>query len=400
MRGRSFLPVALLSGLLVFVLGCGKSAPEPLYIGHVAPRGLAERNIGDSADHGILMAVEEVKDDPPIAGRVVTVLNPETRGVESFPPVAPRATGAELPASEGPVPGSDSFSSVATRLITLNRVAALLADTPAAATERLCRIVQQGSPFTQQGVPLIASSGLPGSALAPFGFSVGIAPAEQGKYLARYAAQELKTKHVDLVVNSQLLISQPLTIGFAAEFEKTEGSKLERHVFADAKKLAALVEKLQLEEGGLVVCVGTEEDLATLTADKKMEGRPILFGGEERIKPTADPNVMYPTAYFSDGGTPRAQEFEKKYRARFGQAPDVTAGLAHDGARVLFEGLRKAKSVRGEKIRDELRELKKFESLTGPLSFDKDNNTRRPVFIVRRDKNGVTLLKRYDPEEK
>jgi len=50
-------------------------------------------------------------------------------------------------------------------------------------------------------------------------------------------------------------------------------------------------------------------------------------------------------------------------------------------------------------VRDELLKLKNFDSLTGPLSFDKDHHTRRPVFIVHRDEKGQQVLaRRYDPE--
>ncbi len=358
----------LLSLLSVFFLGCKKPAPEPMYIGHVAPHALADRSLGERADHGILLAVEEVKDDPPITGRPVVVLNPETQGPDSYP-------------------------ALATRLVTVSKGVALLVDLRPTPTEQLCRIAQQ------REVPLVASCGLPGSALSPYSFSVGLAPAEQGKCLARYAVQDLKKKQVDLFVDSRLLISAPLSAAFSEEFLKAEKAHIERHVFGDAKELDAALQKLTKDESALRVLVGSEEDLAQMTAQETMLPRALLFAGEERIKPAPAVNVFYATAFFADGSTPRAQEFEKKYRAKFGDSPDATAALAYDAARVLFEGLRRAKTVRGEKVRDELKELKKFECLTGPLSFDKEHNTRRPVFIVQHEKEQLKLLKRYDPEE-
>jgi branched-chain amino acid transport system substrate-binding protein len=355
--------------LLASCVGCTKSTPEPLFIGHIAPHTLPERAIGQWTDQGVLLAVEEVKDDPPLPGRPVTVLTPETQGSETFP-------------------------SVATRLVTISRAVALLADVRAASTEQLCRVAQQ------QSIPLVASSGLPGAALGPFGFSVGLAPAEQGKYLARFAVQELKKKHVVLLVDSRLLLSQPLTAAFADEFHKTEGTQLEQWTFMSDDELTQLVQKLSQSGVDAIVFVGAEGDLAKLRVAAPL---PVLFGGEEEVRqppPVRDAEMYRATAFVIDGSTPRAKEFVAKYQGRFGQVPGAAAALAYDAARVLFEGLRRAKSARGDKVRDELRQLRKFDSLTGPLSFDKDHNTWRPVFIVRQEKEQVQILKRYEPEVK
>jgi branched-chain amino acid transport system substrate-binding protein len=364
-----------LKHIIVFVgiltlMGCSRPAPEPMYLGHLAVRGLPERSVAESTDNAVLLAVEEVKDQPPVPERPITVINPD-------------------------VPSADNLPAIATRVITINRAQALLADTRATPTEQLCRIAQQNT------LPLVTSCGLPGALLAPFGFSVGLSPAELGKYLARFALDESKVRDAVLLVDTRLLLSQPLATAFSDEFRKTTGVKLETWTYAADAELPKLVEKLTEKPPAAVVFVGAVEDLPKLRGARGLAPEvPVFFGGEELRSAVGEGAIYQATAFFSDGSTPRAQEFVKKYEGRFKQAPAVDAALAYDAARVLFEGMRRAKSAQGSKVQEELCKLKSFESLTGPLSIDKDHNTRRPVFIVLRSKDGVKLQKRYEPETK
>jgi branched-chain amino acid transport system substrate-binding protein len=357
----------------VALLGCSRPAPEPMNIGHLTLRGLPERTLAESTDNAVLLAVEEIKDQPPIPDRPVTVINPEATSADSLP-------------------------AVATRLITVNRALALLADTRAAPTEQLCRVAQQ------YNLPLVTSCGLPGSALAPFAFSVGLAPAEQGKYLARFAIDDKKVRDLVLLVDTRLLLSQPLASAFSDEFRKTEGANIATWTFGADAELLKLVEKLKDKPPAAVAFVGAVEDLPKLRGPKGLAPDvPVFFGGEEAPPAPgadADGELYQATAFVSDGSSPRAQEFVKSYETRFKQPATVSAALAYDAARVLFEGLRRAKSAQGAKVQEELRKLKGYESLTGPLSFDKDHNTHRPVFIVQRARDGWKLQKRYEPETK
>lgn len=384
MHKRFVVFVSLAPALLLGFAGCAKPAPEPLNIGHLAARGSSsERAIAEASDRALILAAEEVKDDQPIPGREVMIINPDD------------------------VKADDTFAAAATRLIRVNGAVALLADARPGIAEQVCRVAQQ------QSVPVVTTAGLPGSALAPFAFSVGLSPAEQGKYLARFASQELKSQqkwkelHVAILLDTQLLIGQPLVNAFNDELRTAKEPLPEQFPFAKSEELAAKIKEMTGKEFNLVLFVGTPEDRAKLRGPDALGADvPVLFGGEEDPTPT-DAHLYRATAYFVNAQTPKAEAFVKKYRERFHESPEATAALAYDSARVTFAGLREAKSMQGPKVREELLKLKNFDSLTGPLSFDKDNNTRRPVFIVQRvpeekeakDRKGeLKLLKRYDPE--
>jgi branched-chain amino acid transport system substrate-binding protein len=130
---------------------------------------------------------------------------------------------------------------------------------------------------------------------------------------------------------------------------------------------------------------------------------PLLFGGEESAwpallaEPDAGRGVYAVTTFATDGLPQRGQEFVKKYQDRFKEAPDLAASSAYDGARLLFEAMRRAKTSKPERVREALAGMDNFDSVTGPLSIDKDDHgARRPVFVVQRQEGQPKVVKRYD----
>src|SRR5439155_2924132 len=94
------------------------------------------------------------------------------------------------------------------------------------------------------------------------------------------------------------------------------------------------------------------------------------------------------------------KKFVNKYQERFKETPDFHAALAYDGIRVLFEAMRRSKSVQPGKIRDEFATSKSaaFDSLSGPLTFDRSHAAERKLFIVRLEDGKPAASKPYQPE--
>src|SRR5207302_9446020 len=105
-----------LGAALFFTLGCtAKTEPEPILAGHVAPLSGGDKARGEHARQGIRLAVEEAGT---IAGRRVAVDHADTRS----DPEAVRA--------------------VIKRLLTVNKVVALLGGIEAARVENLGSLAQ------------------------------------------------------------------------------------------------------------------------------------------------------------------------------------------------------------------------------------------------------------------
>jgi branched-chain amino acid transport system substrate-binding protein len=74
--------------------------------------------------------------------------------------------------------------------------------------------------------------------------------------------------------------------------------------------------------------------------------------------------------------------FVRKFDRRYGTRPDIYAGYAYDGARLLLDAIR-AQGPNRYRIRDALTALKESEGVTGHLRFDPAQNNLAPLAVAR-----------------
>jgi branched-chain amino acid transport system substrate-binding protein len=390
---------------VLLVAGCShKAAPETVYLGQLTPLSGPHAQVGQHAKQGIVLALAEAnQDDNLVAGRRLEVLHVDTGG------------------------SRDQAQNEAVRLILVNKVPALLHDFDAAQAENLGQLVASSN----YKVPLVTSAGIRRPADSNFLFSTGLTPQAQGQALARFVAEKLHKDKVAVLVANSGDVWDALAEAFSAKLGKErvkrwrfqsesdlaeqmkkpgagDGTALERKRETDFVDLARQVQE---EAPQAVLVVGSAADFVKLRTALHKAGLAaavpfLLGGGEENLQDLqgsaqAKEAVYLATAFFLDDNTPRAQEiarsspraqqFAAEYRERFGDAPDVHAALAYDSARLLFEAMRRAKTLDGEKIREALADLTDFETLTGPLS-------RRPALIVLLKEGRPSVVEVYTPE--
>ena len=91
---------------------------------------------------------------------------------------------------------------------------------------------------------------------------------------------------------------------------------------------------------------------------------------------------FYSNHYSQEDPNPRVQEFIKKYSERHKQTPDGLAALGYDAARILFEAMKRAKSLEGKALAAELAKTKDFDGVTGKISIDGDRNAVKSAVIL------------------
>jgi branched-chain amino acid transport system substrate-binding protein len=388
---------ALATWLLpLLALGCGgKAEPPPVVIGHLSPLSGPQKAAGASARQGILLAVEDANRDPEEkgAGRRVLVLHTDTQG-------SPTAFGAEV-----------------TRLVKVNKVAALLGGMTSADLKQFLRL-------TPPGVLLISPRGSPGN--EPPGNAVyftGLSIGDQGKALARFAARK-KFRHVILLYREDDQY-RALADAFREQFLQIMASKSPRSRGRIAGawrfgKEAPIQDRARRipgpRDGGArnpstpvdaVVVAGKPGDVLRLreALDSGRSAIPILFGGGEGSlaefleDPPSGGDIFLVTAFSPDADFDQTREFVRRFQKRFGEPPDVHAALAYDGARLLFAALRQATETDSASVEKALSELKDFPSLTGPVALVKNHQARRVAFVLRLDHGQAARVARFGPEE-
>jgi len=98
--------------------------------------------------------------------------------------------------------------------------------------------------------------------------------------------------------------------------------------------------------------------------------------------------VYYANHFWVNSDDPLARKFVGDYKAKYGLMPDALAATAYDGARMLFDAIRRAGSTESGKIRKALAETKDFPGVTGMITLDSGRNAMAPVYILRVEENG------------
>lgn len=78
---------------------------------------------------------------------------------------------------------------------------------------------------------------------------------------------------------------------------------------------------------------------------------------------------------------PVVQNFLKKYKDKYGAAPDALAVLAYDAANILFTSIQDAKSNNPEVVKDAMLKVK-FEGVSGNITMDQNGNPIKAAAIT------------------
>jgi branched-chain amino acid transport system substrate-binding protein len=349
---------------------------EPLWIGHVAPLSGPEKAAGEHAQQGIRLAIVEVDAEPNLVlGRKVAVRHADTRG-----------------------DGKDAEAE-AVRLVSVNRVVALLGGTDAFQAEHLVRGAESA------GVPVVVQAAFPADSLSENAYCCAPSLSQRGKVLARFVAKDgFKAENVALLVDERDRAAAAVADAFRSAVSK---DRLARFGFQKPDEFAGLLTRAAKGKPKAVVFAGNVRDLPKLRSEQQRSSLdvPLVFAGEDGALPAllADrdlgEHVYAITSYLSSDPARSNAEFSSKYQAQFHEQPDVNAALAYDGARILFEALRSANSTNPATLRGALAGLQSFESVTGPLTFGDDHFARRPLFVVQIKQGQAHLSRRYGADD-
>jgi len=94
--------------------------------------------------------------------------------------------------------------------------------------------------------------------------------------------------------------------------------------------------------------------------------------------------ILYPVPAYvlNPRATPAGQAFADKYRALYGQDPDLPAAYAYDNLRALAAGATRASSNQPQKIREGYLALKSYPGAAGAYAIMPDGDTQMPLQLV------------------
>lgn len=354
---------ALLLSAVLLLGGCTKNENEIL-VGEFGSLTGSDATFGKSTNKGIRMALDEFNDKGGIKGKKLKLITLDDQGK------------------------SEEAASVVTRLITQNKVVAILGEVASGRTKAAAPIAQSNK------IPLItpSSTNPEVTKVGDYIFRTCFIDPFQGYVMAKFMIENLKLKKAAILRDVKSDYSVGLADVFAAELKKMGGE-----VVADVSYQAGDIDfKAQLTqirsknpEAVFIPGYYTEVGLIALQARQLGIKAPLLGGdGWDSSKLTEIGKDAVNGSYFSNHYTtestePAVTEFIKKFKAKFNETPDGLAASGYDAAVVLFQAMERAATLDSKTIRDEIAKTKDYNGVTGKITLNENRDAVKPAVVVQ-----------------
>lgn len=344
--------------------GGGDTAPaEEILIGEYGSLTGEDATFGSSTKNGIDIAVDEINAAGGILGKKVRVIVEDDQG---------RPEEAQI---------------VVTKLITKDRVVAVLGEVASSRTLAAAPVAQQ------YGVPMISpsSTNVEVTRKGDYIFRVCFLDPFQGYVMAKFTTDTLKLTKVAILRDIENDYSVGLANAFAENFKKMGGTIVgDESYSAGDTDFNAQITSIKAKSPQAIFVPGYYTAVGLIARQAKKQGlnAPLLGGdGWDSPKLTEiggkDLDGSFFTNHYSvDDPSPTAQKFLSAYKARFGSVPDALGGLGYDSAMVLFEAIKRAGSTDGKKVRDEIAITKDHMGVTGKITLDAERNATKPAVVL------------------
>jgi len=358
----------------------GGATSTTIKIGEYASLTGDTATFGLSTHQGILLAVDEANAAGGINGKTITLV------------------------TEDDASKPDQAQSVVTKLITQDKVVAMLGEVASTRSKR------GGSVCQQNNIPMITPSST-NPTVTQIGsnvFRVCFTDDFQGAVDAKFAHDQ-GYKKVAVFKDLKSDYSVGFSDVFAKEFTKLGGTITNTQSYQSGDTdFKAQLNSLKTGAPDAVLVPGYYTEMGTIGRQAKDVGLNVpLLGGDGWDSPDLVPGAgttlegsFFADHYFSvELKEPATKTFIEAFKAKNGKDPDALAALGYDAAKVLLDAIKRAKTVDGPGIRDAIADTKDFPGVTGKITIDTNRNARKSALIFQIKGKDFKVFKTYTPEQ-
>lgn len=349
-------------GLGAIALGAGQAA-EPIKIGHYASMTGKEATFGQSTDNGIKLAIKELNAAGGLNGRPFELITYDDKGESKEAGVA------------------------VTRLVANDKVTAVLGEVASSLS------LAGGAVCESYGVPMITpSSTNPRVTLGKkMVFRVCFTDDVQGAALAKFVKDELKLTKAAILFDQTQAYSKGLRDDFTKAFKKLGGTVVTDQAYNGGDQdFSAQLSNIKGASPEIIFVPGYYTDGGNIAIQARKLGITVpLVGGDgwDSAELVGIGGTAIEGAYYSNHSAPdqpNMKDFVEKYKAEYGgKVPDALTGLGYDAMMVLFDSMKRAKSLSGKDLAQAIGETKGFKGVTGAITIDEKHNAKKSVVIVQ-----------------
>ncbi|MCY0998273.1 ABC transporter substrate-binding protein [Myxococcus sp. MISCRS1] len=336
----------------------------PIVVGEVGSLTGSEATFGVSARNGIELALDEANAAGGVKGRKVVVRVYDSQG--------------------RPEEGAQA----ATRLITQDKVVAILGEAASSVSMAMAEKAQAGK------VPMITptSTSAEVTKKGDYIFRVCFIDEFQGLVMAKFARENLKLSRVAVLTDNKSAFSMGLANVFTAKFQEFGGQVVgtESYSKGDTDFRAQLTAIKQLKPEAVFV-PGYYTDVGIIARQAREVGLKVpLLGGDGwdsdklfELGGSALEGSYFSNHYSPGNPDPVLQSFLARYKARYGSVPDSVAALAYDAGRVLVEAMKRAPDLSGPSLRDAIAVTKDFPGVAGRITLDANRDAVKEAVVLK-----------------
>lgn len=188
---------------------------------------------------------------------------------------------------------------------------------------------------------------------------------------------------------------KPLADGFQQKFETLGGRVIASEgVQENTADFRTIIAKLKgMENLDVIVSPTYPKEGGVFVRQAKELGLKIpLFGGDNwgspefrNIAGNAAEGVFYTAP--SESTSPAFRQFAQRYKAKYGEDPDVFSAYAYDAAVAIFKAIEAVGTTNPDKIREALFKVS-FNGVSGEITFRANGDIRSEAFAKKTIKNG------------
>jgi branched-chain amino acid transport system substrate-binding protein len=224
----------------------------------------------------------------------------------------------------------------------------------------------------------------------------------QGAAIAQFAAKTLGAKTAAIMVDRKNDYSTGLEKVINETFAKFGGKMVATQSYQEGDQdFNAQLTSLKGANPEVIFVPGYYNDVGLIAKQARDKGITVpLIGGDGwdseqlyKIGGTAL-NGSYFTNHYSPYDTdPKVVKFVNDYKAKYGSTPDALAATAYDAARIMFDAVKRSKSLAGPDIRDALAATKDFPGVTGTVTFNENRDAVKPIVMIEIKDGGTYAVK-------
>jgi len=364
--------------LLLAGFAADADADEAVKIGEVNPMTGAIGRYGMTCHQGIQLAIDQANSSGGVLGKKIDLLTEDNQSQ----------------------PGQTS--TIVRKFVAQDKVIAIIGDLTSSAT-------LEGGPIAQAAkIPMVTplATNPKVTEIGDYIFRICFIDEFQGRVMARFALENLKSKKAGILTDTKQDYSVGLSGFFKGAFVNGSGEVVREQSYSSGDTdFRAQLTSIKAAGPDVVFLPGYYPEVGIILKEARQLGITVPFLGCEawdsptlmQVAGKAADGCYFSNQFSADDPNPAVREFTKVYRDRFGSLPDNFAALGYDAANVVLDAIDRAKSTDSIALRDAIARTKDFPGVSGHITIDAQRNASKPAVILAIKDQQVHYLEKINP---